>query len=107
MALRHKIVAGLEEAISYAKGSPTSRVRVRHYNVPDTIDVKKLREKLGMSQPEFALRFGFSLGTVRQWEHRRRYPDGAARVLLTVIEHSPETVREALEAVPERRVAVG
>lgn len=107
MTGRHKIVEGLKDAISYAKGAPTTRIRETHYNVPDTIDVRKLREKLGMSQPEFALRFGFSLGTVRQWEHRRRYPDGAARVLLTVIEHSPETVRAALEAVPERRVAAG
>jgi ActR/RegA family two-component response regulator len=29
------------------------------------------------------------------------------RVLLTVISHSPETVRQALEAVPQRRAAVG
>ena len=106
MTGRHKIVDGLRQAISYAKGAP-SRVRVSRFNVPDTIDVKKLREGLGMSQPEFALRFGFSVGTLRQWEHGRRYPDGAARVLLTVIEHSPETVKEALEAAPQRRVAAG
>jgi len=62
---------------------------------------------LRMSQPEFALLFGFNLGTLRQWEQGRRYPDGAARVLLTVISHSPDTVKEALEAIPERRAAVG
>jgi putative transcriptional regulator len=105
MSKRHKIVTGLREAISYAAGAP-SKVRVTRYNVPENIDVKKLREGLGMSQPEFALRFGFSLGTVRQWEHGRRYPDGAARVLLTVIRHDPESVRRALEALPERRVAM-
>lgn len=104
MTKRHKIVAGLREAISYAKGSP-AHVRLTRYNVPENIDVKKLREGLGMSQPEFALLFGFSLGTLRQWEQGRRYPDGAARVLLTVISHSPKVVREALEAIPERRVA--
>ena len=102
----HKIVAGLREAISYAKGAPAN-VRITRYQVPDNIDVKKLREDLGMSQAEFALRFGFSLGTLRQWEQGRRYPDGAARVLLTVISHSPDAVKEALEAVPERRAAVG
>jgi putative transcriptional regulator len=106
MAKRHKIVAGLKEAISYAKGAP-AQARVTRYQVPDTIDVKQLREGLGMSQPEFALRFGFSLGTLRQWEHGRRYPDGSARVLLTVISHSPEAVKEALESVAERRAAVG
>lgn len=106
MAKRHKIVEGLRQAISYAKGA-SSQTRVSRYNVPDNIDVKKLREGLGMSQPEFALRFGFSLGTLRQWEQGRRYPDGSARVLLTVINHSPEAVKKALEATPERRVAVG
>jgi putative transcriptional regulator len=106
MTKRHKIVTGLREAISYAAGVP-SRGRVTRYNVPENIDVKKLREGLGMSQPEFALRFGFSLGTLRQWEHGRRYPDGAARVLLTVIEHDPDVVKKALEAAPKRRAAVG
>jgi putative transcriptional regulator len=108
MTKRHKIVAGLHDAISHAKGA-SNKARITRYQVPDNIDVKKLREGLDMSQPEFALRFGFNLGTLRQWEQGRRYPDGAARVLLTVITHRPEAVREALamEAVPERRAAVG
>lgn len=102
----HKIVAGLHEAISHATGA-SQQARITRYKVPDNIDVKKLREGLRMSQPEFALRYGFNLGTLRQWEQGRRYPDGAARVLLTVISHRPQAVEEALEAVPERRVAVG
>lgn len=106
MTKRHKIVAGLREAISYAKGEQT-QARVSQYNVPDNIDVKSLRERLEMSQPEFALRFGFSLGTLRQWEQGRRYPDGPARVLLTVIEHDPQMVEEALTSKPQRKVAAG
>jgi putative transcriptional regulator len=108
MSKRHKIVAGLHDAISHAKGAP-DKARITRYKVPDNIDVKKLREGLEMSQPEFALRFGFNLSTLRQWEQGRRYPDGAARVLLTVILHQPKAVEDALEAeaVPERRAAVG
>lgn len=106
MKRRHKIVTGLREAISHAKGA-SNQARITRYQVPENIDVKKLREGLRMSQPEFALRYGFNLGTLRQWEQGRRYPDGAARVLLTVISHRPEAVEEALEAVPERRVALG
>ena len=92
----HKVISGLRDAIAYAKGDH-SRARVTRYNVPQSIDVKKLREKLKMSQPEFALKFGFSLGTLRQWEQGRRLPDGPARVLLTVISHSPAAVKNALE----------
>ena len=111
MDKRQKVIAGLREAISYAKGDE-SRARVTLYNVPENIDVKKLRERLGMSQPEFAFKFGFSLGTLRQWEQGRRYPDGAARVLLTVISRKPHIVEEALEeealaTTPPQKVLVG
>ncbi|WP_303980658.1 DNA-binding transcriptional regulator [Dongia mobilis] len=103
MTKGHKIVAGLREAIAYAKGGP-AQVRVSQFNVPENIDVRELRERLGMSQSEFALRFGFSVGTLRQWEQGRRYPDGAARVLLTVIDRNPEAVTRALEEAPERKI---
>ena len=106
MTDRHKIVAGLREAVAYAKGEATPG-RTSRFNVPENIDVKKLREGLGMSQAEFALRYGFSRGTLQQWEQGRRYPDGAARVLLTVISYSPATVTEALENIPERKLAMG
>ena len=108
---RHKATAGLRDAIAYAKGD-RSRARITQYNVPQDVDVKKLRERLGMSQPEFALKFGFSLGTLRQWEQGRRAPEGPARVLLTVISHSPEAVKKALEkqarkVLAPKRFAVG
>jgi putative transcriptional regulator len=60
------------------------------------INVKALRERLNLSQPEFARRYGFNLGTLRQWERGRTSPDEAAQSLLAVINHSPDTVVEAL-----------
>jgi putative transcriptional regulator len=62
----------------------------------DAVDVRKLRQNLRLSQPEFALRFGFNLATLRQWEQGRRCPDGAARTLLAVISRSPDAVQEAV-----------
>ena len=103
MDKRDKVIAGLRDAIAFAKGDG-ARGRVTPYDVPHGIDVKKLREKLKMSQAEFALKFGFSLGTLRQWEQGRRLPDGPARVLLTVISHSPVAVEKAL-AKEARKVA--
>lgn len=112
MDKRHKVIAGLHGAIAYAKGDP-ARARTTRYRVPQSIDVKKLREKLNMSQPEFALKFGFSLGTLRQWEQGRRSPEGPARVLLTVISHQHAAVEKALEkearkvsAPPSTRIAM-
>jgi putative transcriptional regulator len=90
-----KIIDGLHEAISHAKGDG-SAARQRIVRVPDKVNVKAIREKLNMSQKEFALRFGFHISSVRNWEQGRRFPEGSARVLLKVIEHSPQTVEDAL-----------
>jgi len=60
------------------------------------VDVKKLRERLGLTQEQFALRFGLELDAVRNWEYGRREPDRAAKSYLTVIDRDPEHVQEAL-----------
>jgi putative transcriptional regulator len=60
--------------------------------------VKAVRKRLGMTQPEFAARFGIPVGTLRDWEQKRRRPEGPARVLLTVIDREPEAVKRALSA---------
>jgi putative transcriptional regulator len=65
-----------------------SRGRASHHAGPD-IDVRKIRQQLGLSLDEFAAKFALPVGTVREWEQRRRRPEGAARVLLTVIEKDP------------------
>lgn len=89
-----KIIDGLNEAIIHARGGQT---RAKTHNVHvHHIDVRAVREGLRMSQEEFALRFGFSLGTLRGWEQGRRQPDGAARVLLKVIKNDYQAVEKAL-----------
>lgn len=95
MANGSKIIQGLEEAVGYARGNGEAR-EVR-FTVPNSVDVRAIRLRLGMSQKEFSLRFGFSLATLRHWEQGQRMPDGAAKVLLTVIDRKPEAVQEALQ----------
>ena len=60
-------------------------------------DIRKLREKLVLSQEAFAKRFGFKVGTLRHWEQGTRYPKGPALVLLSVIKRSPEVVSETVQ----------
>ncbi|MBI2877023.1 MAG: helix-turn-helix domain-containing protein [Candidatus Tectomicrobia bacterium] len=91
------IIAGLKDAIAYAQGD-LSRGWVHFVQGPDVIDVKAIRKRLGLTQVEFARRFGFELGSVRNWEQGRRRPEGPARVLLKVIEKEPEAVQRALTA---------
>jgi putative transcriptional regulator len=59
---------------------------------------RRIRLKLGLSQPEFAKRFGIPIGTLRDWEQHRAEPDQAAQTLLRVIEALPGEVRKVIEA---------
>jgi putative transcriptional regulator len=71
------------------------------YPPPTPEQVRALRAKLGLSQAQFALRFGFTIDTVQQYEQGRRRPSGPASTLLRVIEAEPEAVIRALQ--PRRR----
>jgi putative transcriptional regulator len=59
--------------------------------------IRLLRERLGLSQADFAERFWLPIGSVRDWEQGRRTPDAAAKAYITVIERDAEAVTRALE----------
>jgi Predicted transcriptional regulator len=70
--------------------APPSAVRPAH--PPGGVNVRGIRAKLNLTQREFATRFGFPLGTLRDWEQGRYAPDAGTRTLLLVIEQSPDLV---------------
>ncbi len=88
------IEAGMKDAIAYLDGDKTKGVAT-DVEVPN-LDVAKVREKTGLSQDRFAGAFAINPSTLRNWEQGRTRPDGAARVLLTVIDRDPEAVLRAL-----------
>ncbi len=89
-----RIVEGLEQAISWTQGE-NDEVRVTVVRVPD-VDVRGVRTKMGLSQAQFAAKFGFPPATLRNWEQGRSRPDAPTRVLLAVIEKHPEAVEDVL-----------
>lgn len=86
------ISQGLKEAIEFSEGN-TKTAKVFK---PKHVDVKKLRERIGISQPKFAASFGISLGTLRHCETGDRYPQGPALVLLNFLSKDPNTVLDVL-----------
>ena len=58
---------------------------------------KVVRQALGLSQEEFAVRFRIPVGTLRDWEQGRVEPDQAARAYLMVIARIPDAVLKALD----------
>jgi len=91
-----RILKSARQALAYAEGQAEPSDDMVH--VPEDLDVKAIRRKIGLSQEEFARHFGVSKRTVQDWEQRRRSPSGPSRAFLVVINREPEAVRRALSA---------
>jgi putative transcriptional regulator len=87
------LMRGLKQARAFAKGKPVKGTRV---HVPDRIDVAAIRKRAGVSQADFSRQIGVSLATLRNWEQRRRAPQGPARVLLALLASEPRIVEKVL-----------
>jgi putative transcriptional regulator len=59
--------------------------------------IREVRVNLGLSQAEFARKFGLRLRSLQEWEQARRLPDAAVLTYLTVIERNPRAVETALK----------
>jgi putative transcriptional regulator len=72
--------------------SPEQLARMRRLS-----RVKILRQRLGMTQAEFAKAFYLPITTLRDWEQHRSTPDAPARALLLAIERDPKAMRRLLD----------
>jgi putative transcriptional regulator len=58
--------------------------------------VKVMRERLGLTQAEFARAYRLPISTLRDWEQHRSVPDAPAKALLLAIERDPDALRRLL-----------
>jgi len=89
-----KLVASVKEAGEIKAGRKAAS-RVYDINPPE---IKTVREKLNVSQNEFALMIGVSVRTLQNWEQNRRKPEGPAKALLRIASKNPSAVLDALHA---------
>jgi len=95
-AVAKSIERSLRQALAFIDGTADeSQYRV---HIPREIDVRAIRDKLGMTQEKFAGEFGFSVNTLRHWEHGKRVPEGPTRAYLLAIDRAPKVVQKALRA---------
>jgi putative transcriptional regulator len=89
-----KLVASIREAgeIKAGRKKPS---RIYEIKPPE---IKTVREKLNVSQNEFALMIGVSVRTLQNWEQGRRKPEGPAKALLRIASKNPSAVLDALHA---------
>jgi putative transcriptional regulator len=88
------ILAGLKEVAAHKRGE----IKLNSYLVPSPVDVKAIRNKVGLSQSEFSARYGFPIRTLQDWELGRNQPPSPVRCYLLVIEQEPRRVEEILRA---------
>lgn len=60
-------------------------------------EVVDARQKIGLSQAQFAEVLCISKRTLQEWEQGRRSPSGAAQALIRIAKRHPEIVQEALK----------
>jgi putative transcriptional regulator len=65
----------------------------------DDVDVRALRERLGMTREQFALRYNLSIESVTKWEIEERKPDRAANNYLRVIASDPDIAARSQEEI--------
>ena len=86
-----RLKQGLEEGIAYERGERT--LRVTEIVVPDppqaygAEDVRRIRNRMRMSQAGFARLLQVSHKTVQSWEQGTRRPQQSSARLLQFIEH--------------------
>lgn len=98
--MTRKIVESIQHARDEVDISAEDTANASPYGVyiPQEIDVRDIRSKLGMTQQEFAGRFGFSIKTLQHWEQKHRAPEGPTRAYLLVIDRDPQAVQRALRS---------
>ena len=82
----------LQEIVDHLRtGTPLPNTEVYYRRV---VDIPKLRRRYRLTQQAFAERLGISLGTLRNWEQKRRIPDGPAQRLLELMEDRPDVAHD-------------
>ncbi|KPF82753.1 XRE family transcriptional regulator [alpha proteobacterium AAP38] len=84
------LLESLAEVVAWKKGEMALEVVDVDAMPPER--VRAIRHAVAKSTREFERRFGIPAATMNNWEQGRRKPDPAARILLQVIEKSPEMV---------------
>ena len=94
--MKKELFAELIESVKQGGKILKGRAKPKRAFKYDELDVKKIRQRLGLSQTKFSALLDISPATLRNWEQSRRKPHGPARVLLRIAAKNPKSVLEAV-----------
>lgn len=90
--LFHQLTESIKQAGKICRGEMKPDRAFDYTN----LDVKSIRNKIGLSQDQFALMIGISVRTLQNWEQGHRKPKGPAKALLTIFNNDPKYAFKAL-----------
>jgi len=92
--LGDELIQSMREALAHAQSGKTA-ARVTRIERPQ-VQVRRIRQKVGLPQTTFAAVLGVSVSGLRKWEQGQRQPHGAALTLLNIMDREPEAVMRAI-----------
>jgi putative transcriptional regulator len=96
MGVYESILQGLTEAADYQHGKipvRKTKLTIKPVDAFNNNDIKRIRQRTGLSQAMFAGSLGVSPKTVEAWENGRNKPEGASRRLLEIVRDDPGFLR--------------
>jgi putative transcriptional regulator len=96
MNVYQSIMQGLSEAVDYQQGkinARTVKLSIKPVDTFNTDEIRRIRQKTGLSQVMFAGSLGVSPKTVEAWENGRNRPEGPSRRLLEIVRDDPGFLR--------------
>ena len=94
--LAHVLLPAVEDVVALVGDLRKAGFRATRLAI-EAVDVKAIRENLGLSQEQFATRFNLDLQTVQNWEQGRYTPERAGANYLRVIARLPMEAAVAQE----------
>ncbi|MDR1301360.1 MAG: helix-turn-helix domain-containing protein [Treponema sp.] len=96
MSVYESIMQGLTEAVDYQHDkirAGKTKLTIKPVDTFDNNDIRRIRQRTGLSQVMFAGSLGVSPKTVEAWENGRNKPEGASRRLLEIVRDDPGFLR--------------
>ena len=94
-AIFNDLLKSTKDMVKHARGEVIQNVTVTELA---GVDIKKVRERVGVSQAVFAALIGVSRRTLENWEQSRVTPSGPARALLKSLDADQEGAMKVLHS---------
>ncbi|MBF0175468.1 MAG: helix-turn-helix domain-containing protein [Magnetococcales bacterium] len=89
----HDLLESVHIMGEHMSGKKLDGIRVTEF--PE-VEAKSIRNRVGVSQSEFARLIGVPVKTLQNWEQHRTSPTGPARTLLRMISRDPTAAMRLL-----------